>query len=131
VIAALLLAAVCTPLATYTPTPVVTWDQVPDANLAGYTVYYREPGGTYQRLVDLPCAWFDTSDPPDGGMDVRWCRGPELGVPLQRYCPSCVPLTAYEFFVKAYNLAGTQSVAMSNMIPVCFAPLCVSPGPCN
>mgnify|MGYP001264817265 CR=1 FL=1 len=128
-LAGLLLAVTCTPLTTYTPTPVVTWDQVLDASLAGYTLYYREPGGTFQRLVDFPCEWYDMDE--DGRADTRFCRGADLGAPLQRYCPSCVPFTAYEFAVKAKNLAGLESLEFSNVVSVCFSPLCVRPGPCN
>ena len=130
ILATLLLAA-CTPLATHTPTPVVTWDQIADANLAGYSIYYREPGGVFQLLLDFPCEWYDMSDPLDGIADVRFCRGPDMGAPLQRYCPSCLPFNVYEFSVKAYDLAGRRSTLTSNVVSVCFSPLCVRPGPCN
>jgi hypothetical protein len=131
VILAILLAVACTADPVFTPTPVVVWDQVADANLAGYSLWYREPGGTFQRLRDFPCEWYDTDRPPDGMPDVRFCRGADLGIPLQRYCPSCAPLNLYEFAVKARNLAGAESATFSNVLPVCYSPICARPGPCN
>jgi len=136
-----LLLAACLPLPTCaapgatgcaTPTPVLVWDQLAVADLSGYALYYRLPGGTFQKLVDLPCSWYDLSEPPDGTIDVRWCRGPELGIPLQRYCPTCAPFTAYDFAVKGINLAGVYSTDYSNIVSVCFSPLCaIRSGPCN
>lgn len=112
-----------------TPTPVVTWNQNAELDLAGYSLYYREPGGVFQKLLDFPCAWYDLDD--DNVTETRFCRGPDLGTPLQRYCPSCLPLNAYEFAVKAYDLGGDASVAFSNIVSVCFSPICGRPGPCN
>ena len=130
---ALLLAAVCTPDLLFSPTPVVSWDQVADADLSGYVLYYREPGGVFQKLLDFPCKWFDLTEPPDGVADLRFCRGPDMGAPLQRYCSTCSPLVAYEFAVKAKNLAGVESTSFSNVLPVCFSPICnlATRGPCN
>ena len=122
-------AATCTPDPLATPTPVVAWTQNADADLAGYSLYYREPGGTFQRLLDFPCQWYDLDE--DGITDTRWCRGPDLGAPLQRYCAACAPLTSYEFAVKAYDLAGNASL-LSAALPICFSPICVRGGPpCN
>ena len=130
-ILALLLAAACVPDPLRTPTPVAAWDQAPDADLAGYSLWYREPGGTFQRLRDFPCGWYDLDRPPDGIVDVRSCRGADFGIPLQRYCSSCAPGSVYEFAVKARNLAGAESTTFSNALPVCFSPICTRPGPCN
>jgi hypothetical protein len=125
---ALLLAA-CTVAATETPTPVLRWDAVANADLAGYSLFYREVGGTFQKLRDFPCEWYDLDN--DGTNVVRFCRGADLGVPLQRYCPSCVPGTLYEFSAKAYNLSGMSSATYSNVVSVCFSPVCERGLPCN
>jgi hypothetical protein len=139
-IPAVLLIVACTPLQTCTavlttdcatPTPCIAWDQVTDTDLAGYELNRREPGGTWQVERDFPCEWFDTNDPPDGSDDVRLCRGPDLDVPLQRYCPSCAPFNEYEFCVRAYDSTGNRSVDCSNTVTVCFPPLCVPQGPCD
>jgi len=124
-LAALLLAA-CVPLTTYTPTPVLFHDAVPDADLAGYSLYYRLPGGTWQLLRDLPCEY----DAIEYGA-ARVCRGVDTGDALQRYCATCAPFTAYEFSVKAYDRTGNRSVDYSNVVSVCFSPVCVKPGPCT
>lgn len=138
-LAALLLAAACTPLPTCsptlttgceTPTPVIAWDQVPDADLKGYALYYNEPGGTPQLVRDIQCVWDDRSDPPDGAKETRTCLGPDVWLALQRE-GNYAPGVAYEFRVKAYDTAGNLSVAYSNAISVCFRPLCAKPGPCS
>lgn len=129
---ALLLAAICTPLATYTPTPVIQWDaSTPgSAPIAGYSIYYREPGGTFSLLVDLPNEPRDTDE--NGTLDLAWFRGVDMGAPLQRYCPSCAPLSVYEFAMKAYDAAGQRSTEFSPVVSVCFSPLCaIRSGPCN
>lgn len=130
-------AATCTPLPTCTaalttncatPTPVASWDASTALDIAGHSLYYREPGGTWQKLLDFPCEWYDLD--ADSVMDIRFCRGPDLGVPLQRYCATCATGTAYEFAVRAYDLTGNVS-GYSAALPVCFSPVCVRPGPCS
>ena len=108
-----------------TPTPVLTWDPVPDADVAGYSIWYNEPGGTPQKLRDLPCEMHGV-----GADAVRMCRGPDIWTPLQRE-HDFTPGVAYEFRVKAYDVAGNESLEWSNVVPVCFRPLCVRPGPCS
>lgn len=128
--ALVLLAATCTPIrscsATVTtscasPTPVVLWDQIPDATLAGYSVYYNAVGGTPQLLVDIPCSFYDSN--ADDLPDARFCRAPDLGTPMQRYCPGCAAFNAYEFRIKAYTLAGIRSLDYSSPLTVCFPPI--------
>jgi hypothetical protein len=112
-----------------TPTPTFQWDQVADLDLAGYSLYYNEPGGVPQLLVDLPCEWYDVNQ--DGTPDTRACRGADFGIPAQRYCQSCQPFTDYEFRVKAYDIEGTRSIGFSTIDHACFSPLCVGTGPCD
>jgi len=137
---ALLLAAVsCIPLPTCTvpvtvtpcatPTPVISWDHVPDADLAGYDIYENEPGFPRQLLVRQPCEWSDLDE--DGTLEFRFCRGPDLDAAIQRYCPWCTPYTEHEFAVTAYNTAGNSSAAFSNVVSICFPPICTFPGPCS
>lgn len=136
---ALLLLAVCIPLQICadngdvspcaTPTPTFRWDAVPDADLAKHELYVNEPGGVPQKLVDLPCTFLDLDE--DGIADMRFCRGVDLDIPVQRYCPACQPFLDYEFRVKACDITGLCSVAFSNVDHACFSPLCVAPGPCN
>ena len=122
-IAALLLMVLCTPLPTCpspggtcaSPTPVAIHDPVADAALLGYTIYYREPGGVFQKLVDLPC-----EEPDESGAVL--CRTPTLGAALQRYCPSCVAGSMYEFAVKAYT-ATSSSPNYSNTVSICMSPI--------
>ena len=139
-IAELLLASIaCTPLPICvdngnvspcaTPTPTFQWDQVADLDLAKYQLYYNEPGGVPQLLVEFPCEWHDLD--MDGTFETRFCRGADIPIPMQRYCPSCQPLIDYEFRVKACDLAGNCSAAFSNMDHACFSPICTAPGPCN
>lgn len=112
-----------------TPTPTISWDQITNADLAGYDVYEREPGAPFQFLVRLPCEWNDLD--MNGTAESRFCRGPDLGAALQRYCPWCAPYTLHEFAVIAYDTAGNQSQNFSNVLSVCFSPICARPGPCN
>lgn len=113
------------------PTPVVMHDQIADATLAGYSLFYREPGGIFQKLVDWPCDWSDSDE--DGIIDTRTCRAADLGAPIQRYCPLCAPFNEYEFAVKAYDIAGIYSANYSNVVSICMPPICdvVGHGPCN
>ena len=131
ILAALLLAAVCTPLATYSPTPTITWDHVVHDDLAGYSIWYNEPGGVPQKIRDIPCVWLDLSDPPDGIKEYRFCRGPDGFEALQRE-RDWTPLTAYEIRVKTYDAAGNVSTDFSNVLSVCFSKLCTpATKPCN
>jgi len=114
-----------------TPTPVITWDQVPDADLKGYSLYYNEPGGTPQLVRDIPCVWDDRSDPPDGIKETRTCLGPDVWLALQRE-GNFTPGRAYEFRVKALDMDGNRSAEYSNVLTVCFRPLCaIRTGPCS
>ncbi len=135
----LILAAVsCTPLPICldngnvspcaTPTPVLMWDHVPDADLAAYVVLERDPGGNWSTLGEIPCEWGDVDE--DGINDTRLCRGADFGLPIQRYCPYCAPFTLHEFSVLAKDDAGNLSVAPSTMISVCFSPIWIE-GPYN
>jgi hypothetical protein len=135
-----MLAVICAPIPTCTPslptncatpTPVVIWDGIHDANLAGYRLYVRVAGGPFALASDLPCEWADLDE--DFVLDARLCRGADIGIPLQRYCPACLPFNLYEFAVTAYNLTGIESLAYSNGIPVCMPPVCdiSRHGPCN
>ena len=132
IIAALFLAAVCTPPAAYSPTPTITWDHVVHPDLAGYKLYYAEEGGTPQLIRDIPCVSLDLSDPPDGIKEYRFCRGPDGFEALQRE-RDFTPLTAYQIWLKAYTTAGFVSAGFSPSIPVCFRPVCnlATRGPCN
>lgn len=138
--ALLLLASVsCIPLPTCTepvtvtpcatPTPTLAWDQVPDADLAGHDLYEREPGAPFQLMVRIPCEWEDVDE--NGTGDVRYCKGIDLDAAVQRYCPWCTPYTLHEFAVTAYDTAGNSSPAFSNVVSICFSPICVAPGPCS
>ena len=136
-------AASCTPLrvcnpnvvppittACETPTPVITWDQVPDSDLKGYTIYYAEADGVPQLMRDINCVWDDRSDPPDGVKETRTCIGPDVWLALQRE-GTFTPFTAYTFWLKAIDTTGNRSLAFSDPLPMCFRPICVKPGPCN
>lgn len=122
-IASVVLAA-CVPLPTCsatvpppcaTPTPVVAWDQVADADLAGYEVDYRTTGTqTFTKLADLPCQmWID-----DDGVNFRYCPGQDGGFPFQRF--PLTPLASYDFCVRAYDTAGNRSIDCSNIITICM-----------
>ena len=126
---ALLLAALCAPDPTYSPTPTLLWDQAQTDALAGYTLYYREDGGPLVSLGDLPCEWEILDD--SGIFTLRHCRGAEFDIPVQRYCPACKVGNLYEFTVKAIDLMGQRSLDYSNAVAICFPPICVPPGPCN
>jgi hypothetical protein len=141
-LAALLLAATaCIPLPTCTdngdvrpcatPTPVVSWDQVADADLAGYSIYWRDTGsGWFNVLAQIACRWDDDDEDPLTPL-VRFCLGADFPIPLQRWCPQCAPYQSYEFAVKSYDDAGNWSADYSNIVEVCFSPICVAPGPCS
>lgn len=120
----LLHAAPCTPLPSCvdngnvspcaTPTPTLGWDPVPDtptATLAGYKLYWRMPGGTFQLLVDIPCITED-----DGSRSCPGAVAPSR--PVQRYTP--VELELVEFAVKAYDTDGEVSPEFSNVVQVCI-----------
>jgi hypothetical protein len=136
-IAALLLAAVsCVPLPSCvdngnvspcaSPTPTLAWDAVPDVDIAGYDLYEREPGGPLQFLASINCEWSD-----NGIAEVRACRGIDIDAAVQRYCSFCAPYTLHEFAVLAYDTSGNRSVAFSNVVSICFSPICSAPGPCS
>jgi hypothetical protein len=140
----LLLAAACIPLQTCTfwsdgtpqvtpcasPTPTIQWDQNVDFDLAGYDLFWRVAGsGSFGLLQRFPCDFDDLDG--DGTLETRWCRGADFAVPLQRYCPGCQPGQDYEFAVTAYDSSGLTSLAYSNVVSVCFSPICAAPGPCN
>lgn len=136
--ALLLFSTSCVPLPTCgnppvspcaSPTPTISWDQVTDLDLGGYDIYQREPGLPLQLLQRIPCDWNDLDQ--DGTPESRFCRGPDLSLPLQRYCPTCAPFTVHEFAVMAYDTAGNQSANFSNVVSICFSPICTRPGPCN
>lgn len=113
-----------------TPTPTISWDQVADADLAGYSLYFRDTGmGGWSFLADIPCSWADLDE--DGTLEFRFCLGADMSIPLQRYCPMCGPYQSYEFAVKAFDAAYNLSVDYSNSVEVCFSPICTAPGPCN
>ena len=142
ILAMLLLAATsCVPLPTCTdngdvspcatPTPVVSWDQVADADLAGYSIYWRDTGsGGFNVLAQIACRWDDLDDPPDGIAETRFCLGADFPIPLQRWCPQCAPYQSYEFAIKTYDNTGNRSADYSNIIEVCFSPIWTS-GPYN
>jgi len=140
-LAAMLLAAVsCVPLPTCTPaliaagtpcatpTPTLIWDQVPDADLAGHDLYERDPGGTWNLVATIPCDWTEDDGP---GTGTRICRGINIDDAVQRYCSWCAPNTLHEFSVLAYDTAGNRSTSFSNVVSICFSPICSAPGPCN
>lgn len=108
-----------------TPTPVFSWDLVPDADLKGNRVYLDG-----QLLVDLPCQWYDGDEDPLTA-PTRFCPGADLPIPLQRYCGFCLPFTNYTVTIKAYDTAGNESAAFSNSASACLSPVCYPPGPCN
>jgi hypothetical protein len=136
-----------------TPTPTIMWDPVPDLPLpegiqvnfpqyrmfaaptpgvtaAGYSLWYREPGGAFQLLVDLPCGGASTTG--DIYADSLWCAGSHFDIPLQRFCPSCQERTIYEFSVDSwYVMNGTRirSTSRSAPVPVCFGHIWAKPEP--
>lgn len=112
--------AACAPDATYTPTPTVKWTAPPDPNLAGHTVEYRALGGVYQKLADIPCQPVRVFK--NGTRGPKICPGADLDIPLQRYCPSCSPLSAYEFRVVAWDALRNTSGATAE-VSVCFSPV--------
>lgn len=122
-------AAPCTPDdTTFSPTPTVIWDQVPDADLYGYNLYISDLAGTGQQLLaPILCKWNTDED----GVVTRFCRGADAALPLQRYCATCQPFQSYFFYVRAVDTAGNLSPAYSTPVEVCFSPLCVAPGPCT
>jgi len=121
--------ASCTPLrscsasittACETPTPVVRCDPSSPGStgspIAGYALYYRASGATtWTKLSDLGCY----VDPDDPTSEIV-CRLPKLGVPVQRYCDSCVEGRLYEFAVKAYDAAGRYSLDYSHTVTSCW-----------
>lgn len=114
-IAALVLAAACTPdIAAYSPTPVLTWTAPNPATIDGVTLWYRYPGGTAQKAVDLPC--YDW--PPGAAQPERVCPvSSGIGPPLPRYRDD--ELVEVEFAVDAYNRGG-RSPTLSNWVRVCM-----------
>lgn len=102
-----------------TPTPSISWDQVPDADLDGYDLNYRLTGTTdWTVLAVIPCQrWLD-----DDGNLVRLCRAPDLAIPIQRY-PQLVPENSYDFCVKAYDTSGNRSIDCSDSITICMPPV--------
>lgn len=132
-------AGVCTPIRTCTatittgcatPTPVIAWDPDPDVRIAGYSVFYNEPGGTPQKLADYLCPLFDHDGDPSTPM-VRVFTPTTIGFPTQRAGPTRIPGREYVFTVKWYTADGIWSDAFSNPVTICEPPLCVKPGPCN
>ena len=137
--ALLLLATSCTPTRTCTspsdtncatPTPVVKFVASTASDLSGHALYWREPGGQFQLLTLLPCEWLDLDEDPTTPA-TRSCRGADFGVPIQRYCPGCLPKFGYEYAVKSYDFEGNFSSTFSNVVYICTPPICVKPGPCN
>jgi hypothetical protein len=111
--AALLLAAACIPPPGF-PTPVLTWDLLPaSSNVLGYSLWYRFPGGTFQKIVDFPCV----NHLEDGVLIEKICRGGNLGDPVQRHRTD--EGIEVEFCVDAWNTFG-RSPSCSNVIRVCM-----------
>lgn len=101
-----------------TPTPVVMWDQLPDADLFGYELYARVGGDTLAPVALFPCEYLDTDD--DGAPDFQSCRGANFGVALQRHLPL---IEEYEVAVKAVDNAMNRSLQFSIPITVCMPPI--------
>jgi hypothetical protein len=113
-----------------TPTPEIAWSFVPETNVIGYSLYARETGTTWWWLLAIvPLEPIDYDE--DGTTDVMWCSGVNAPLPIQRYCGWCYPYQSYEFAVKAVNDLQYESIDYSNVIEICFPPLCVAPGPCD
>ena len=134
-LAALILAAtVCVPLPTCSParptncaspTPTVAWDQVQDADLAGYKLYYRATSTSpWVLLGTIACQWDDFTSSTLAATPAlyRFCQGAELDVPMQRFCPLCSSMQSYDFAVKAIDNAGNLSASYSTPVSVCFPP---------
>lgn len=100
----------------YTAVPTLEWDLVPDAKVVGYRVFYKQVGGVWQVLVDLPC---DLDY--DGVTEV--CPH---SFTTTRSCPTCKKFEEYSFCVKAFNNLGNFSTDCSNEVSVCI-PLHWSP----
>lgn len=114
-IAAVILAAPCTPdIAAYGPTPVLTWDALDPNTIEGYTVRWSYPGGTPQKLVDLPCYnWPEGAAHPE-----RVCPiSSGLGAPVPRY--TSVELEEIDLCVEAYSRTG-RSPSCSDPVRVCL-----------
>lgn len=111
-----LLGQTCNPdLVLFTPTPTLKWDAVVDTNIYAYTLYYRYPGGTLQKVIDLPY-WLDA----DG---IRRYRGIDSSLAVQRYFregTAYTDLQTLEFCIKALNNDFLPSTDCSNIISVCM-----------
>jgi hypothetical protein len=76
---------------TWAGTASLAWDPVPDADLAGYRVYYGTSPTSYASSVDV-------------------------GNVTQTTIPGLTDCTNYYFGVKAYDTAGNQSTTYSNQV---------------
>lgn len=108
-------ARACEPdLVNYTPTPTFKWDRVTDSDLAGFWLWYRLPGGTFQRACQLPIQrWpeVDEQGHPTGRI-LEHHPGVDLDVPIQR-CLEGYELQMLEWSVTSYDAVGNESVSFA------------------
>lgn len=110
----------CVPDPAYSPTPVVTWDVVVDPTVVGIRMYWRYPGGMFQRDIDMPCLYDDAG--------ARWCRGGSMGWPVQRSRSNSLEII--ELCVTSYNAVGVES-APSNIVSLCVPATCSGGASCQ
>jgi hypothetical protein len=109
--------AACVPdTVTWTPTPTLQWDPVPDADLAGYRVYWRDGFGPFAVLVTLPCQ--PILDDDGATVVGRYCPGTDAPIALQRYIS--LEFENVEIVVRAYDTADNISANDSNNVFVCL-----------
>lgn len=114
----------CQPDPAYTPTPTFKWDGVADEDLAGYKLYYRQAGGTYQLACDLPGEDWQ-QEQADGTFLTRttW-RGVDIDAALQR-CLDGYELEELEVAVKAFDSSGNLSQDFSTCSPTGTCVVCM------
>lgn len=107
-IAAIVLAAICSPLSAswVNAQPVLSWDYSESAD--AFTVHWREDGGPWVDCPQSHC-WDDDSG-------VQWCVGQAIYYAIQR----CVPLQEHEveIVVTAENNFGPSGP--SNSVLACL-----------
>lgn len=121
-IAALILAAVCTPDAAFSPTPTIKGDHDRERT-AKFRVYAQRPGdASWPWIYDIP--YLLDPDYGEFGQPIT------LDWPIQRVVPSTVQREQVRVMVKAVNEYNVES-APSGILTICMPPICASPGPCN
>jgi len=125
--ALVLLAAVCTPLTTFTPTPTLKWDASAASDIGGHFLYRCPDSGPCVPIATLPCEW---SVSEDDGVPFRFCRGADLDIAVQKY-GDFPANTTQTFRVAPYDVSGNVQPVLSSSVTICMSPVCTAPGPCQ